>query len=334
MESEPVKENLFYLSDKVFNLAKDIIKNPFDYNICNTINVNKSDEKQKYEIYNNFIAYLLVSILDNTYIKSELKVYPDDELTNIDDKYKDDALRNIYEVFKRGHNKGFDFFKSNRKDYYYRIMPNDKDDFIDDFISDLFKDQFGFYDDKKMTFQKYIGIIPHVFNEQTMFNFGFVNGAYNAFIEFTKDMPYSVKSKVFDYIESPKTSNKTDKESIKHPFKNAPKQYCIIAQLLATNEIQIIDKEYKFKGVIYPNGNQLNKAINHYFKPDKEYKFTQYLNDFKDQKRSDKNLLDIKDINNNRDKKKVNSLRIIKKYFEDNNIHIINKDFKQILKEI
>ena len=219
MESEPRIENLFYLSDKLFNLAKDIIKNPFDHNIIHTKTINDLKNKQKYEIYNNFIGYLMENITRPN-VKSQIEIESWKESIKVDEENKDDALHNIKEVFKRGHNKGFDFFQNNRKDYYYGIMPKSKDDFIDDFVNDLNNDEFGFYDDKKMTFQKYIGIIPQLFNEQAMFNFGFVNGAYGAFTEFTISMPYSVKNKVFDYIESLKTSNKKDNESIKHPFKD------------------------------------------------------------------------------------------------------------------
>lgn len=133
-------------------------------------------------------------------------------------------------------------------------------------------------------------------------------------------------------LQTKQSSN--NKTLVKHPFKNAPYEYCIIAHLFATNDVKLIDKkEFRYNDKTYYKATHLNKAINESFNFDKQYNFNGYLTNYK-QKNGDKNLLKTKDINGNPDATSINRLRIIKKYFDENNIQVKNKDFIKAFKQL
>lgn len=135
---------------------------------------------------------------------------------------------------------------------------------------------------------------------------------------------YTSKLNQFEILEYLNIVNKTiddfNPEPEKHPFKNPPYQYCIIAQLFATNEIIFKDDLFHFKNEIYINGDQLNTAIGKHYK--RNFKFTQIINDTI-QRNGDRNLFD-----------KPKYLKIIKSYFEKHNIEVVNIDFREALKDI
>lgn len=120
----------------------------------------------------------------------------------------------------------------------------------------------------------------------------------------------------------------------KYPFENVKHDYFIIYRMFATNEIEIIEDEFLYRGKKYESGNGLNKVINstNNFEPDK--KFTQYLNDFKS-KSGDKYFLKTFDsVINKPHRKNIKRLREIREYFKESNIKVKNQNFIKAFKEI
>ena len=323
MESEPVGKNIFLFTpdNETFEWTRDIIKSPYDHDLHSKI-VDKANQIE-YEIYNDFIAYLLNSFInEKKRTRLEIEISPYDEDVNVDEKYRDDAISNLSEVFKSGYYKGIDFFKSNRKEYYLKIMANGKDDFVNDFIADLFNEKYGYYFDDQMDYEEYIRNIPLCFDERTIFNHGFINGVYSSFDQFKYLMPYSIRSKVFDYIESPNTSNKTDKESIKQRFNNIPKDYYVVVELFATNEIIKKNGFFYFNNQKYSSGSSLNDAINKHFEFEKKLNNAQYLTDFKE--KGERDILQFS----------TKKLLSINRYLDDKNVNVKNTDLENAFDNI
>ena len=112
------------------------------------------------------------------------------------------------------------------------------------------------------------------------------------------------------------------------------KDLFIIAELLATNEIQIIKDQFIFKGEKYESGNSLNNEVNEFYRYHPKKKFTQYLNDFKS-KNGQKYFLETFDSEKNKpDDSNIKRLRKLKKYFDKENIIISNKDFQEAFKRL
>jgi hypothetical protein len=108
----------------------------------------------------------------------------------------------------------------------------------------------------------------------------------------------------------------------------------IILEMLATNEIQIIDGVFFYNNREYERGNSLNKVINENkgYKPFK--KFTQYLNDFRN-RTGDKYYLDlINSVNDKANDTNIERLRKFKKYLKLKNIQVTNHDFKEAFERI
>ena len=110
------------------------------------------------------------------------------------------------------------------------------------------------------------------------------------------------------------------------------KDLFIIAELLATNKIQLVKNQFIFKGEKYENGYNLNTGLNEFYKYHPKKNFTQYLNDFKS-KSGQKYLLETFDSEKNKlDDKNIKRLRKLKKYFDKEKVIILNKDFKEAFK--
>jgi hypothetical protein len=108
----------------------------------------------------------------------------------------------------------------------------------------------------------------------------------------------------------------------------------IILEMLATNEVQIIDGVFFYNNRKYARGHSLSKVINE----NKEYKplknFTQYLNNFKN-KTGDKYYLDLIDsVNNKANETNIDRLRDFKKHLKLKNIQVTNHDFKEAFEQI
>jgi hypothetical protein len=108
----------------------------------------------------------------------------------------------------------------------------------------------------------------------------------------------------------------------------------IILEMLATNEIQIIDGVFFYNNRQYARGHSLSKVINENkgHKPLKN--FTQYLNNFKN-KTGDNYYLDLIDsVNNKANETNIDRLRDFKKYLKLKNIQVTNHDFKEAFEQI
>lgn len=122
--------------------------------------------------------------------------------------------------------------------------------------------------------------------------------------------------------------------TIEHPFENKQRDDFIILEMLATNEIEIIDGVFFYNSREYARGNSLNKVINENkgYKPFK--KFTQYLNNFRN-RTGDKYYLDLIDsVNDKANDTNIERLRKFKKYLKLKNIQVTNHDFKEAFERI
>jgi len=130
-------------------------------------------------------------------------------------------------------------------------------------------------------------------------------------------------------IDEIKKIIKDEKKKLKKiedsPEKPKP-EYYIIAELLATNKIEIQEKEnFLYKGIKYQSGTELSKIINAKYETNNKA-FAQYLNDFKS-KSGDKYFLKTSDIKNNLDVKNIRILKKLYQYFSNHQIKVINKNF-------
>jgi hypothetical protein len=108
----------------------------------------------------------------------------------------------------------------------------------------------------------------------------------------------------------------------------------IILEMLATNEIQIIDEVFFYNNREYVHGNSLNEVINEKKGYNPSKKFTQYLNDFRN-RTGDKYYLDLIDsVNNKANDTNIERLRKFKKYLKLKNIQVTNHDFKEAFERI
>jgi hypothetical protein len=108
----------------------------------------------------------------------------------------------------------------------------------------------------------------------------------------------------------------------------------IILEMLATNEIQIIDKVLFYNSQKYSQGHFLSKVINENkgYKPFKN--FTQYLNDFKN-KTGERYYIDLTDsVSGRANDKNIKRLRKFKEYLKLKNIQVTNHDFKEAFEQI
>jgi hypothetical protein len=121
-----------------------------------------------------------------------------------------------------------------------------------------------------------------------------------------------------------------NKEKIKKKINDSPKkpeyEYFIIAELFATNKIEIHEKtRFFYKDIYYEYGAELSKVINNEFGTNNQA-FTQYLNDFKSQS-GEKYFLEPSN-----DKKNIRILRKVFEYFSNYQIEVVNEEFTKSFK--
>jgi hypothetical protein len=141
--------------------------------------------------------------------------------------------------------------------------------------------------------------------------------------------------KIKNIIKYKKQQEKQQEKKIEDSSKKPKHEYFIIAELLATNKIEIQEKKnFSYKGTNYEKGSTLSKVINDEFGTNNK-SFIQYLNDFKTQG-GEKYFLKIVHTEGNLDEKNVRILKKVFKYFSENKIKSVNKEFLksfEILKE-
>ncbi|MDG1041150.1 MAG: hypothetical protein P8P00_09785 [Polaribacter sp.] len=121
------------------------------------------------------------------------------------------------------------------------------------------------------------------------------------------------------------------KKKIEDSSKKPKYEYFIIADLLATNKIEIQEKKiFLYKEIKYEYGAELSEIINNEFGT-KNKAFTQYLNDFRSQA-GEKYFLKIFDNDNNLDEKNIRILKKLSKHFSKEKTEVINKDFISVFK--
>lgn len=160
---------------------------------------------------------------------------------------------------------------------------------------------------------------------------------YNKTKSFYRDSSYrmnDIKEKIGEIKNIIKHKKKPEKK-IEDLSKKPKHEYFILAELLATNKIEIHEKKiFQYKDIKYKSGAELGRVINIDFGT-KNKAFEQYLNDFKSQA-GGKYFLEILDKENNLDEKNVKILKKVFEYFSDYKIEPINKKFLdsfEILKE-
>lgn len=160
---------------------------------------------------------------------------------------------------------------------------------------------------------------------------------FNKTKSFYRDSGYrmnDLKEKI-DEIKNIIKHKKKPEKKIEDLSKKPKHEYFIIAELLATNKIEIHEKKiFHYKEIKYKSGAELGRVINSDFGT-KNKAFEQYLNDFKSQT-GGKYFIEILDKENNLDEKNVKILKKVFEYFSDNKIEPVNKKFLdsfKILKE-
>jgi len=108
-------------------------------------------------------------------------------------------------------------------------------------------------------------------------------------------------------------------------------EFFIIAELLATNKIEIQEKKiFLYKEIKYKYGAELSKVINNEFETNNKA-FTQYLNDFRSQA-GEKYFLKTSGSEHNLEEKNIRILKKLSKHFSKEKIKVINKDFLFVFK--
>jgi hypothetical protein len=157
--------------------------------------------------------------------------------------------------------------------------------------------------------------------------FGILTFRFESFYNLAKDRIQEVEKLQNKKLE------KTKPPTTYHPSKNKPKyDYFVIAEMFATNEIEIVEDEFYYNGKRQSSGSVLNRKINSEKKFNPKKNFTQYINDYKS-KSGEKYFLEIlkdgeKIIPN------INRLINIKEYFETKNIVVKNKEFLETFKQL
>jgi hypothetical protein len=122
--------------------------------------------------------------------------------------------------------------------------------------------------------------------------------------------------------------------TIEHPIENKQRDDFIILEMLATNEIKIIDGVFIYNNRKYAHGHNLGKVINENRGYTSFKNFTQYLNDFKN-KTGERYYIDLTDsINDRANDKNIKRLRKFKEYLELKDIQVTNHDFKEAFEQI
>ena len=158
-------------------------------------------------------------------------------------------------------------------------------------------------------------------------------GRFDKTKSFYRDSGYKMndlKEKI-DEIKEVIRYKKKHIKKIEDSSKKPKYEYFIIAELLATNKIEIQEKKiFLYKEIKYEYGAELSKIINNEFGT-KNKAFTQYLNDFRSQG-GEKYFLKIFDNNNNLDEKNIRILKKISNHFSKEKIKVINKEFISVFK--
>ena len=146
-----------------------------------------------------------------------------------------------------------------------------------------------------------------------------------SFYRDSSNMINDLKEKIDEIKKVSKHKKKGIKKIENSPEKPKP-EYYIIAELLATNKIEIKEKEsFLYKGIKYESGTELGKIINAQYETNNKA-FAQYLNDFKS-RTGEKYFLKTSNIENNLDETNIRILKKLYQYFSNHQIKVTNKNF-------
>jgi len=320
-------KNQFFVSPDV----KDAIINDRHLKMTNTNLIVISTDNKKHLVKNDFISSLFIIINGEQYNKDlKIEVLPKNKALTPDDDYKENALQSLKTIFISGNKAGNEYFNNNYKSLFENLFITNTDKCIEVFNDYYHNLKVGFNGESELgkhTFKEYQYNRPLIFDEASFYKYGFINGLYISFIEFMERYPY-LKNAVND-----KAKKTPHQESKKQRFKKVEKQFFVIAELLATNEVEIKEngqREYKFNNTTYFEATKVNKAINK--KYNINYKFNQYLTGFNLNK--DKDLLSLKEQNNLTNYTNLQRLKKIRCYFNKYNIEIVNEDFKEVFRQL
>jgi len=287
------KENVFTICKELKKSFETITSFPKGDNINQSAKFifNKLDgERITYPVYNLYLNEIFV-VASNVSANENrtIKVRPYDKRLQNNEDHKRKALDSLFSIFARGHNLGEQYFNTELKPVYNQLFISDFDRFIKTLITDY---ENGAYNadisesTKQYTFKRYKQLIPICFNEQSIYNYGYVNGVYNGFKRYLKSKP-SIKAELLkanEVDDNPKTKvkkptfedfftgiEKKQIEQIKENFRDLePKETAILIDLLF-NDFKVLNlvhgsKQGKSqKDFIKYVTNNSNQSINFLF---------------------------------------------------------------------
>ena len=162
--------------------------------LINRVKTNlRNGEVKIHYIHNPYLAKLFDIAGGVEYDKGfEISVQPIDKNITPDQQYKTSALKSLWHYFINGIEKGEDYFKTEFEATYKQLYINNPARLFDMLNTDYTEGVFGYKhanESKKMTIAKYKKDKPSVFNEFSIFCYGFINGVCDSFLNFITTKP-------------------------------------------------------------------------------------------------------------------------------------------------
>lgn len=162
--------------------------------LINRVKTNlRNGEVKIHYIHNPYLAKLFEIAGGVEYDKVfEISVQPIDQNITPDQQYKTSALKSLWHYFINGIEKGEDYFKTEFEATYKQLYINNPERLFDMLNTDYTEGVFGYKhanETQKTTIKEYKENYHPVFNELTIFNYGFINGVCDSFLNFITTKP-------------------------------------------------------------------------------------------------------------------------------------------------
>lgn len=188
------KKNTFVINDTIKKEFESIRANSQFTKLTNRVKTNlRNGEVKIHYIHNPYLAKIFDIAEGVEHDKGfEISVQPTDQKTTPDQQHKTSALKSLWNYFLTGIEKGEDYFKNEFETTYKQLYLNNPERLFDTLNTDYTEGIFGYKhanESQKMTIAKYKKNEPIVFNEFSIFNYGFLNGVCDSFLNFITSKP-------------------------------------------------------------------------------------------------------------------------------------------------
>lgn len=187
-------KNTFAINDTIKKEFESIRAISQFTTLTNSVKTNlRNGEVKIHHIHNPYLAKIFDIAGGVKHDKGfEISVQPIDQKTTPDQQYKISALKSLWYYFLTGIEKGEDYFKNEFEATYKQLYLNNPERLFDMLNTDYTEGIFGYKhanESQKMTIAKYKKNEPIVFNEFSIFNYGFLNGVCDSFLNFITSKP-------------------------------------------------------------------------------------------------------------------------------------------------